>query len=157
MFGKGLVKGLKITMKRMLGKKQTVKYPYTKIKMFPRFHGRFQIDADKCIACGLCVNACPNRVIQMERQKVGKKQYLTKYVMKIEYCLFCGLCVEACPTDALNFSDVIDMNQYRREWVRLNLVEREAPETLNDLEGNSEDAARQEAAAGSSHEEGRKE
>lgn len=157
MFGKGLVKGLKITLKNMLSKKQTVKYPYTKLEMFPRFHGRFQIDTDKCIACGLCVNACPNRVIQMERQKVGKKQYLTKYSMDIEYCLFCGLCVEACPTDALNFSDVLDMSQYRKEWVSLNMVDREAPETLDVLGGNSENAAEKEAAADSPGEEGRKE
>ncbi len=132
MFGKGLLKGLKITWKRMLDKKQTVKYPYEKIEMFPRFHGRFQIDPDKCISCGLCVNACPNKVIQLEKQKVGKKQYLTKYVMRIEYCLFCGLCVEVCPTNAIKFSEVIDMNQYKREWVRLNMVDRQAPESLSD-------------------------
>ncbi|NTW04732.1 MAG: NADH-quinone oxidoreductase subunit I [Peptococcaceae bacterium] len=133
MFGKGLVKGLKITWKRMLGKKQTVKYPFTKIEMFPRFHGRFVIDPDKCISCGLCVNACPNKVIQLEKQKVGTKQYLTKYTMKIEYCLFCGLCVEVCPKDAINFSEIIDMNQYRREWVTLKMVDRDAPvETIDD-------------------------
>jgi NADH-quinone oxidoreductase subunit I len=133
MFGKGLIKGLKITWKRMLGKKQTVNYPFTKIKMFPRFHGRFTIDPDKCISCGLCVNACPNNVIQLEKQKVDTKQYLTKYTMKIEYCLFCGLCVEVCPKDAIKFSEIIDMNQYRREWVTLRMVDREPPiEIIND-------------------------
>jgi len=111
----------------LLAKKITVEYPDEKIPLPDRFHGRFELDADKCISCMLCANACPNRVIQIERAKVGKKQYLTKYVMRIEYCLFCGLCVEACPQDALSFSKVIDMNQYFRDKVSLTLVDRPAP------------------------------
>lgn len=150
MFGQGLIKGLEITWGRMLGKKQTVKYPFEKIEMFPRYHGRFVLDVDKCIACGLCVNACPNKVIQLEKKKVDNKQYLTKYVMRIEYCLFCGLCVEACNKDALKFSSVIDMNQYRRGWVRLTLVDRKAPESTKTPEEAPAAEAKKEAAAGKS-------
>jgi len=141
MFGQGLLKGLQITWKRMLGKKQTVQYPDEKLEMFPRYHGRFQLDVDKCIACGMCANACPNKVIQMEKKKVGNKQYLTKYVMRIEYCLFCGLCVESCPKDAIRFSNVFDMNQYRRDWVRLTLVDRPAPEAIEEPSGEAPMAA----------------
>jgi NADH-quinone oxidoreductase subunit I len=148
MFGEGLLKGLEITLGRFFGKKATVQYPEEKITMFPRYHGRFQLDVDKCIACGLCANACPNKVIQMERVKVDKKQYLTKYVMRIEYCLFCGLCVEACNKDALGFSSIIDMNQYRRKWVRLTLVDRKAPETTGTSEETTAGTAKKEAAAG---------
>ncbi|MFZ5596287.1 MAG: NuoI/complex I 23 kDa subunit family protein [Bacillota bacterium] len=149
MFGEGLIKGLEITLGRFFGKKQTVQYPDEKIPMTPRFHGRFTLDVEKCIACGLCANACPNRVIQIEKAKVDKKQYLTKYVMRIEYCMFCGLCVEACNKDALKFSHVIDMNQYRREWVRLTLVDRPAPEATEtpDEEAPAK-TAKTEAAAG---------
>jgi len=149
MFGQGLIKGLQITWGRMFDKKQTVKYPYEKIEMFPRYHGRFELDVDKCIACGLCANACPNKVIQLEKEKVDKKQFLTKYVMRIEYCLFCGLCVEACNKDALKFSNIIDMNQYRRSWVRLTLVDRPAPEmTETPEEETPAKVAKNEAAAG---------
>jgi NADH-quinone oxidoreductase subunit I len=132
----------------MFDKKQTVKYPFEKIEMFPRFHGRFELDVDKCIACGLCANACPNKVIELEKVKVDKKQFLTKYVMRIEYCLFCGLCVESCNKDAIKFSSVIDMNQYRREWVRLTLVDRPAPEpTETPEEETPAKEAKSEAAA----------
>lgn len=131
MFGQGLLKGLGITWRRMLSRKHTVEYPDEKIPMFPRFHGRFELDVDKCIACMLCVNACPNKVIQIEREKVDKKQYLTKYVMQIEYCLFCGLCVEACSKCAIKFSSVLDMSQYRRDWVHLVLADRHAPVTAD--------------------------
>ncbi|WP_347487826.1 NADH-quinone oxidoreductase subunit I [Desulfoscipio sp. XC116] len=137
MFGQGLLKGLQITWRRMLGKKYTVQYPDEKLEMFPRYHGRFQLDVDKCIACGLCANACPNKVIQIEKEKVNNKQYLTKYVMRIEYCLFCGMCVESCNKNALKFSNIIDMNQYRRDWVRLTLVDRPAPESSEELSGET--------------------
>ena len=148
MFGQGLLKGLEITLGRMLTKKATVQYPDEKIPMFPRFHGRFQLDVEKCIACGLCANACPNKVIQIEKEKVDKKQYLTKYVMRIEYCLFCGMCVEACNKDAIKFSSVIDMNQYRRRWVRLTLVDRPAPESTEAPEEAPAKTAKAEAPAG---------
>lgn len=150
MFGQGLIKGLQITLGRMLDKKHTVKYPYEKIEMFPRFHGRFELDVEKCIACGLCANACPNKVIEMEKEKVDKKQFLTKYVMRIEYCLFCGLCVESCNKDALKFTNVLDMNQYRRSWVRLSLVDRPAPEATEEApkEESPAKTAKVEAVAG---------
>lgn len=150
MFGKGLLKGLGITGAWFFKKKVTVEYPDEKIVMFPRFHGRFVLEEDKCIACGLCANACPNKVISMEKAKLGKKQILLKYVMRIEYCLFCGLCVENCNKDALKFSNVIDMNQYSRDWVRLTLVDRPAPtkEEIAAVE-EAEAKAKAEAAAAS--------
>lgn len=127
MFGQGLIKGLVITWKETFKKKVTVQYPEERIPMSPRFHGKFVLDVDKCIACGLCANACPNKVIQIGKEKVDKKQYLTKYVMRIEYCLFCGLCVESCNKGAIQFSEVIEMNQYFRPNVPLVLVDRPAP------------------------------
>jgi NADH-quinone oxidoreductase subunit I len=127
-FGQGLIKGLQITWKEMLAQKVTVQYPDEKCELPERFHGRFELDQDKCIACLLCANACPNKVIQIERTRVGKKQYLTKYVMRIEYCMFCGLCVESCNQGALHFTKVFNMNQYYRGKVRLTLVDRPAPE-----------------------------
>ncbi|WP_027718726.1 NuoI/complex I 23 kDa subunit family protein [Desulfovirgula thermocuniculi] len=134
MFGQGLLKGLAITWKELFTRKVTVQYPEERLPLPARFHGRFELDVDKCIACGLCASACPNKVIQMERAKVGKRQYLTKYVMRIEYCMFCGFCVEACNKDALRFTHIINMNQYFRDKVRLVLVDRPAPEVIPEEE-----------------------
>jgi len=127
MFGKGLLKGLAITWKEFRSKKFTAQYPEQPHPKPERFHGRFQLDVDKCIACNLCANACPNRVIQITSEKVDKKKVLTKYVMHIEYCLFCGMCVEACNKGAIRFTTEHDMSQFHYDAIPLVLVEREAP------------------------------
>lgn len=148
MFGEGLLKGLRITWRELFTRKVTIQYPEERAPIPARFHGRFELDVDKCIACGLCANACPNKVIQLERAKVGKKQYLTKYVMRIEYCMFCGMCVEACNKDALKFSHVINMNQYFRDKVRLILVDRPAPESETGEEPDGDANRKASSAAG---------
>lgn len=147
MFGKGLVKGLGITLGWLFRKKVTVQYPEETIQMAPRFHGRFELEQEKCIACGLCANACPNKVIQIDKAKLGKKQILVKYEMRIEYCLFCGLCVESCNKDALHFSSIIDMNQYFRKNVPLTLFERPAPTPEEIAAAEKAEAAAKAAAA----------
>lgn len=128
MFGRGLLKGLAITWKEFRSKKFTVQYPEQQHPKPERFHGRFELDVDKCIACGLCANACPNKVIIITSEKVDKKKYLTKYEMNIQYCLFCGMCVEACNKNAIRFTTEHDMSQYHYDNIPLVLVEREAPE-----------------------------
>lgn len=142
MFGQGLIKGLQITWKEFWAKKFTVQYPEEQHPVPERFHGKFVLDVDKCIACGLCANACPNKVITIEKQKVGKKQYMTGYTMNIQYCLFCGLCVESCNKDALHYSKDFNMNQYFYRDIPLVLVKREAPA---EAEEEEEPAAKAEA------------
>lgn len=48
-------------------------------------------DADKCIGCGRCADACP------------KGCHLTKptHIFKREQCIGCGACAKVCPTKAL--------------------------------------------------------
>lgn len=127
MFGKGLLKGLQITMREFWTPKFTVQYPEQQHPVPERFHGKFMLDVDACIACGLCVNACPNKVISLKKEKVGKKQYLTEYLMDIQYCLFCGLCVESCNKDALKFTQDFRLCQYHHDNILMTLVKREAP------------------------------
>jgi NADH-quinone oxidoreductase subunit I len=113
MYGFGLLKGLKITMKRFFKKKVTQQYPEVQPNLPPRSHGSFKFDFDKCIACNMCADACPNSVIRVDFTKDEKgKRVLQKYNMSLGYCLFCGLCVKACPKDAINFSTEFHMSCY---------------------------------------------
>ncbi|UWG96332.1 NADH-quinone oxidoreductase subunit I [Dehalobacter sp. DCM] len=102
MYGQGLLKGLSISIKHFFSKKVTQMYPEEKPVLPKRFRGWFELTPEKCTACGLCVNACPNRIISIESYKdENNKRKLSKYRMLMESCIYCGFCVEACPQDAL--------------------------------------------------------
>lgn len=116
MYGKGLLKGLKVTAEHLFGKTITEQYPERKPKLPPRSHGFFVFEPDKCTSCGLCSLSCPNEVITVSSERdENKKRVLTGYVMNLAYCLYCGLCVEACPSDCLHVDSKFDLSSYRRE------------------------------------------
>ena len=50
---------------------------------------RYQIDPDKCKACGLCRKACPTDAIWGEKK--------TLHVIDQSKCIKCGVCQETCP------------------------------------------------------------
>jgi NADH-quinone oxidoreductase subunit I len=130
MYGKGLLEGMAVTLKNFFKKNVTEMYPEEKPRLSERFHGSFILTADKCIACGICSNACPNMVIKIGSERdENKKRFLTSFEMDIQYCLFCGLCVESCPTDAINFNKEFELACYSRQGVVLNMWQR--PENIN--------------------------
>ncbi|MDZ4802802.1 MAG: heterodisulfide reductase-related iron-sulfur binding cluster [Bryobacteraceae bacterium] len=70
-----------------------------------------QIDLDKCVHCGLCLNACPTyrelglemdsprgRVYQMVQVSQGKAEINPSYIGHIDLCLACRACETACPS-----------------------------------------------------------
>lgn len=52
-----------------------------------------EIDADKCIGCGLCVDACQEGAIQMRDGKA--------VLVRDDYCDGLGHCLPSCPADAI--------------------------------------------------------
>ena len=125
MFGKGLLKGLKITIGRFFGKKSTVQYPEKRLPLPDRFYGKPDFHYDKCIACNLCVTACPNKVITLGTETVEKKKVVTGYHFDQQYCLFCGLCEEACPKDAITFTKDFELTTYDRNNIGIEFVKQE--------------------------------
>lgn len=128
MFGQGLIKGLSITLSHLFDKKVTEEYPEQRPFLPDNFKGSFRLKVPKCIACGLCVNACPNHVIKVESEKdENNKKKLTGYKMMAERCLYCGFCVEACPTKALLWTKDFELAVYFREDVNLDLFSSYVP------------------------------
>jgi len=127
-FGQGLIKGLGITFGHLFEKKITQQYPEERPVLPERFKGSFSLRVPKCIACGLCSNACPNNVIKIESEKdENNKKKLTGYKMMAERCLYCGFCVEACPTKALLWNHNFERAKFFREDVNLDLFNSYVP------------------------------
>ena len=117
MLGKGLLEGMRVTLKTFFDKKETVQYPETKLAMPARFRGgQLDLDIKKCIACGLCAMTCPNHVIEMTTgTNEQKKRYLKSYVYHSGLCLYCNFCVEVCPTNAICWDKNYENSRYFRD------------------------------------------
>ena len=50
------------------------------------------IDTDECIACGVCVDACPADVLELNDVAT---------VAEEDSCVACGACQDACPAGAI--------------------------------------------------------
>jgi NADH-quinone oxidoreductase subunit I len=109
--------GMKVTLRHLFLKPVTMQYPDEKWTMPRNFRGMIACDTEACIACMLCVKACPVDCIACEGVKeAGKpKKSCTRYVVDYQKCMVCGLCVEPCPTDAVFHSHLYETSQYDRK------------------------------------------
>lgn len=137
MLGKGLIEGLGITLKHVFEKDITVQYPEERPFLQNRFRGCLAFDFPKCIACGLCVKTCPNKVLSFETAKDegSKKKKLLSYTIDLQYCLFCNLCVEVCPTNTLYFSKDFELSKFSRNDIK---IVYHRPEELDSVEKGRE-------------------
>ncbi|EGO65976.1 NuoI/complex I 23 kDa subunit family protein [Acetonema longum] len=130
MYGKGLLKGMALTLKVFFSKKDTVQYPEQKLTMSPRYRGgQLLLDTGKCIACGLCAMSCPNAAIVLaaEMNQETKKKQLTEYRYLSGYCLYCNLCMEACPTHAIAWDRDYEITSYHSHDLEYDCLKQNCP------------------------------
>ena len=102
-----LLKGLKLTLKTFFSKPVTICYPEEKRAISPRWRGMHYFEKNEkgetaCVACGLCVAACPSHCITLEiREREDGSRYPEKYEIDALRCIYCGFCQEACPVNAI--------------------------------------------------------
>lgn len=90
-------KMLRLAMHSLFRKAATVMYPAEKITMPPKFRGKLEFDADKCIGCKICMRDCPSNAIDIV--KVADKQF--DCVIDYSKCVYCAQCVDSCPKKAI--------------------------------------------------------
>ncbi len=77
------------------------------------------VDMDKCIACGICAEKCPKKIVDVYNASLVKRKAIyvpypqavpLKYAIDPE-CIYlkkpgkCGACIKKCPADAIDFDD----------------------------------------------------
>jgi len=110
---RGLVGGMRITLRHFVRFDEVItqQYPENRatLKMAPRFRGKVHLVRDpekggyRCTACGLCVKACPNGTITVDRERDPEtnKFKLSRWIYRFERCTLCALCIDACKFSAL--------------------------------------------------------
>ncbi len=131
-YGKGLAKGLTVTIRHMFRHPVTVQYPEQRLNTSRRIRGNELIwDNIKCTGCGTCVKTCPQGAIEIvtSTNLVENKYEVEKYQVDTGYCIQCGLCVEACPYEALYMGYSYERAKYRRgELVQTKEMMLESPD-----------------------------
>jgi NADH-quinone oxidoreductase subunit I len=108
-------KGFGLTFKYMVSKTVTLQYPdVEKWVPYERYRGRHTLNRDPqgrelCVACELCVKACPTSCITVVPEEDDSGRGITDRVAKVwrvdlVRCMYCGYCEDACPTTAVRLS-----------------------------------------------------
>ena len=105
--------GLWVTLREMGkalfgGNMHTVKYPFEKLPISPRYraiHDMLRLLESghyRCIGCGLCEKICISNCIAMDtRYDENQRKEVTEYTINFGRCIFCGYCAEVCPELAI--------------------------------------------------------
>ncbi len=137
--GKGLMKGLAVTMRNMTRRSVTAHYPDAMPELPPRSRGVIALIEENCTVCMLCARECPAWCIYIDSHKDtipattegGKdksRNVLDRFAIDFSICMYCSICVEVCPFDALHWSpefeyaelDIRDLTHEKerlREWM----------------------------------------
>jgi len=64
---------------------------------------RYTIDENRCKGCGLCVDVCPKKVLEIS-SAVNAKGYFPAYQARPEDCIYCTTRCIMCPDVAITIT-----------------------------------------------------
>lgn len=63
--------------------------------------GRVEIDEGFCKGCGICVNVCPQRILELDADTITPKGYHPAQCTDEDACTGCATCALMCPDVAI--------------------------------------------------------
>jgi len=120
--GKGLAKGLAVTLGTMMHRSHTRQYPDVAPDLPPRSRGVIALLEENCTVCMLCARECPDWCIYIDSHKeevivpgaarARQRNVLDRFAIDFSLCMYCGICIEACPFDALFWTPEFEYADY---------------------------------------------
>lgn len=52
---------------------------------------------DRCKGCGLCVDACPKKLLIIDKDRLNIKGHSPAVMTDMEKCIGCAFCATMCP------------------------------------------------------------
>ncbi|MEG1687622.1 MAG: 4Fe-4S dicluster domain-containing protein [Angelakisella sp.] len=59
------------------------------------------IEEQVCKGCGLCVAACPKKILELANDKINQKGYNPARCIEEAQCIGCAICGIICPDSAI--------------------------------------------------------
>lgn len=59
--------------------------------------GLVTFEKDNCKGCGLCIEACPKKIVTLDSSTINKKGYNPATVTNMDDCIGCASCAIMCP------------------------------------------------------------
>ena len=63
--------------------------------------GTVSFNQERCKGCGLCVEACPLNIVELDSTKINSKGYNPANVIEMEKCIGCTNCATMCPDEVI--------------------------------------------------------
>lgn len=129
--GSGIVKGLVVTARNMLGsyfqkdRMTTEQYPEERPKLpensrsfpFLVYDGTDPEAGMRCVSCKICEKECPPQCIfiTQDRDSAGKALKRPKvFNIDISVCMSCQICVEVCPFESIRMDQDYELSSFDR-------------------------------------------
>jgi NADH-quinone oxidoreductase subunit I len=129
-----VARGLSITFGKLFAKTITRQYPEEPLPKTPVTRGqpRLVVKDDgniACVSCGLCEAACPAYAITIDGGETDRpiEREPVRFDIDMLRCILCGFCEEACPKDAIYMSDELELADYTRAALVLDMERLKRP------------------------------
>lgn len=63
--------------------------------------GKVSFNQERCKGCALCVEACPLKIVSIDKTKINSKGYNPADVIDMDKCIGCTNCATMCPDEVI--------------------------------------------------------